>query len=73
MLLLYLVGALLFSVNCEETKTCRAFIVAPSLLSWPRLRSLHDRKLKVCVELSTAGKNISESHDVLRLARRSRL
>lgn len=46
---------------------------SPSLLSWPRLWSLHGRKLKMCAELSTAGQNTSESREVLTLVRRSRL
>lgn len=46
---------------------------SPSLLSWPRLWSLHGRKLKMCAELLTAGQNTSESREVLTLVRRSRL
>lgn len=64
---------LLFPVHCEETKTCRAFMLSPSLLFWPRLQSVHGRKLKMCAELLTAGLNVSESYNILRLLRRSML
>jgi len=60
-------------VHKEKTETYLVFIATLSLLSWPRLRSVYNRKLNRSTELLTAVKSISENHDVLRLVRRPML